>query len=232
MYMLELAIHGERLVDHAQAAGQNVGADEDLGYAIHGWLRDAFGDRSPRCFRVAVRRGPTLRLWAYAADDVETLTQRASTLASPLAHAVCDWQRSASKDMDAIAWQKTQRIGFEVRLCPVGRSDEGERDAFLNRPPSSPVRTRCETYERWLASRLEPSLSIETGSVSMPSFRLVSLWRRSHRPERPGRRLVRPDTLLRGRARIVDTDAFRETLARGIGRHRAFGFGMLLVRPV
>ena len=30
---------------------------------------------------------------------------------------------------------------------------------------------------------------------------------------------------------ITDPTAFRVALARGIGRHRAFGFGMLLLKP-
>ena len=34
-----------------------------------------------------------------------------------------------------------------------------------------------------------------------------------------------------GTLTVGDPDAFSRLLARGIGRHRAFGFGMLLLRP-
>ena len=40
-----------------------------------------------------------------------------------------------------------------------------------------------------------------------------------------------PDAVFRGRLRIEDDAGFTELLARGIGRHRAFGFGMLLLAP-
>jgi CRISPR system Cascade subunit CasE len=37
--------------------------------------------------------------------------------------------------------------------------------------------------------------------------------------------------LLRGELTVADPDAFSALLARGVGRHRAFGYGMLLLRP-
>ena len=40
-----------------------------------------------------------------------------------------------------------------------------------------------------------------------------------------------PDTVMSGELQTSDPDAFARLLARGIGRHRAFGFGMLLLRP-
>ena len=40
-----------------------------------------------------------------------------------------------------------------------------------------------------------------------------------------------PDATLQGTLAVVDSGAFQALLARGVGRHRAFGFGMLLLRP-
>ena len=40
-----------------------------------------------------------------------------------------------------------------------------------------------------------------------------------------------PDVVMQGRLRVSDPQAFAQLLARGVGRHRAFGFGMLLLRP-
>lgn len=45
-----------------------------------------------------------------------------------------------------------------------------------------------------------------------------------------GARGERPNVVLEGTLRVTDADAFRALLARGVGRHRAFGFGMLLLR--
>jgi len=40
-----------------------------------------------------------------------------------------------------------------------------------------------------------------------------------------------PDAVFKGVLQIHDADAFNRLLRRGIGRHRAFGFGMLLLKP-
>ena len=45
-----------------------------------------------------------------------------------------------------------------------------------------------------------------------------------------GARGERPNVVLEGTLRVTDADTFRALLARGVGRHRAFGFGMLLLR--
>ena len=36
---------------------------------------------------------------------------------------------------------------------------------------------------------------------------------------------------MRGILTITDAAAFSNLLARGVGRHRAYGYGMLLLRP-
>jgi CRISPR system Cascade subunit CasE len=48
---------------------------------------------------------------------------------------------------------------------------------------------------------------------------------------RPLRPQLGPDATFTGVLQVRDPDAFAGLLARGIGRHRAFGFGMLLLRP-
>ena len=40
-----------------------------------------------------------------------------------------------------------------------------------------------------------------------------------------------PDAVMRGILTITDAEAFFNLLTRGVGRHRAFGYGMLLLRP-
>ena len=45
------------------------------------------------------------------------------------------------------------------------------------------------------------------------------------------RTIVGPDVVLKGRLQVDDSDAFTQLLRRGIGRHRAFGFGMVLLKP-
>ncbi|MDN5938811.1 MAG: type I-E CRISPR-associated protein Cas6/Cse3/CasE [Salinisphaera sp.] len=245
MHMIELALKSDRLVAHAQMQGHNHIHDEDLGYAVHGWLRDAVGEAAPRPFRLMEQRNGALRLLGYSKTDAKTLHERASQLAPPLAFEVCDWNGAASKPLDGIAWRRGQRLAFELRACPVVRGKQGERDAFLAQLPAndeSMADARAAVYGHWLAKQLQESdnpdkknaAQLEEGAFNLKGFRLVSTWRQgqtSVQAGRKGRRVVRPDALLTGQLTVLNPDAFRNLLYCGIGRHRAFGFGMLLVRP-
>ena len=235
MHMIDLRLSPQRLVAHAQALGHNRVHDEDLGYAVHGWLQAALGDHTPHCFRLMEQRNGQVRLLGYTAADVGVLREHASRFAPPLATAVCGWDTAASKSMDGIRWKVGQTIGFEVRVCPVVRGKEGERDAFLASLPGGEVeasKDRDGVYEDWLRSHVGPGIAID--DMRLTAFRLVSTWRRAHDKQGntgSGRRVIRPDALMSGRLKVADPEGFRQLLVRGIGRHRAFGFGMLLLRP-
>jgi len=45
------------------------------------------------------------------------------------------------------------------------------------------------------------------------------------------KKLERPQALLKGVLTVKESNTFNRLLARGIGRHRAFGYGMLLLKP-
>jgi CRISPR system Cascade subunit CasE len=51
------------------------------------------------------------------------------------------------------------------------------------------------------------------------------------RVQRGGRRIEGPDAVVHGTLTITDPTAFAALLARGVGRHRSYGYGMLLLRP-
>lgn len=90
---------------------------------------------------------------------------------------------------------------------------------------------RGEIYLDWfreLASRID---GIEVETARLQAQRWTHLWRRDHAAKRTSRKLCRPDVVVTGRLRISDQSQLRERLRRGIGRHKAFGFGMLLLRP-
>ena len=44
-------------------------------------------------------------------------------------------------------------------------------------------------------------------------------------------RIDGPDVTVDGTLEIIEPEAFANLLIRGVGRHCAFGFGMLLLRP-
>jgi CRISPR system Cascade subunit CasE len=69
----------------------------------------------------------------------------------------------------------------------------------------------------------------------MEQFRMLDVMRKTQKGEmdepRRQRAVGGPDALLVGQLRVIDPDAFADLIARGVGRHRSFGFGLLMLRP-
>lgn len=237
MHMIELPLDAAALTRfawHQGHAAKRDQGDEDFGYAAHAWLAATLGEIAPRPFRLQeTRRG--LRLLGYAAESMPQLAEHARTYALPEALAVCDWQTAAGKEMPS-AWRRGQRLGFEVRACPVSRS-ERERDIYLvevelARTEVRAAASRAEIYGRWLDSQLGRAGAAKAETVGLDGFRRVQSLRQTRGgPSARHRNVERPDALLTGELSILDPDAFVRLLTRGVGRHRAFGFGMLLLRP-
>jgi CRISPR system Cascade subunit CasE len=49
--------------------------------------------------------------------------------------------------------------------------------------------------------------------------------------KRPTREIVLPEAHFEGILEIKDAEVFRVLLQTGVGRHKAFGFGALMLRP-
>ena len=97
---------------------------------------------------------------------------------------------------------------------------------------------RDSVYAEWLGERFvgtegrEPALRLVAGSVRVRSYRSTRLLRRPRDGNgRVPRWLTRPEVWFSGQAQVVDGPGVPEFLARGIGRHCGFGFGMMLLRP-
>lgn len=233
MNLVQLHLSPDRLIRFAAAQGLARAEDEDLGYACHAWLRAMFGDCAPKPFRLfdAVGARPA-RLLAYSAHPADALRDHADTFADPLAHAAWDMEGFASRPMP-IEWREGRNLGFELLACPMSRKDDSEKDVFLRRVDAQPdvQHDRAAVYREWLAKQFAPAAKLV--SARLAGFRRVRMLRRSAATG-GGRRLIaleRPQALMAGELVIEDRVAFSMLLARGVGRHRAFGYGMLLLRP-
>lgn len=210
--------------------------DGDYGYALHGLLSAAFGEQAPRPFRYM---GNKQGLLAYTLENLETLRQHAS-LATP------DVARALGLDaLDArpfpSAWKEGQTLGFEVRARPVVRAKDGrERDAFLHAADAIPaaegdgIAQRALIYGDWLAKHFAVDGAAKIIQAQMEEFRLTRVLRKAGTGENGKRKshaVTGPDAVFKGQLQVGNPDAFARLLARGVGRHRAFGFGMLLLKP-
>jgi CRISPR system Cascade subunit CasE len=205
----------------------------DLGYAFHAALRAAFADTAPQPFSFRPGQG----LLAY--------TTQAEAMRSAVAMVTPDVADMLGLDATPQSpgllirpfptiWKVGQLLSFEVRVRPVVRKEDKEVDAFLSAAERMPdaVLSRESVYSDWLKRQFEDVADLN--EMRMIEFSLSTVVRRAApqaegaRPKRP---VQGPDAVFTGALQVRDSAAFAGLVARGIGRHRAFGFGMLLLKP-
>ncbi len=208
--------------------------DGDYGYAFHALLRAAFGERSPKPFRYL---GGKQGLLAYTPESLEALRQNAVLATPDVARALGLDELDARPFPDE--WQAGREIGFEVRVRPIIRAKDGrERDVFLHAvetvAQAADPAQREKIYLDWLARQFAVDGAAQILDARMEAFRLTRVLRKAAPGENGKRKatgISGPDAVFKGRLQVGDSAAFTRLLARGVGRHRAFGFGMLLLRP-
>jgi CRISPR system Cascade subunit CasE len=242
LYMVQLHPDPAALVRFLAGQGLNRGSDSDLGYGAHAWLAATFGCLAPTPFRLHLdpRGKRPAKLLAYTRHSREVLLDHALSFAEPMARDVCTLEQdfAVAEFPGPERWRPGRRLGFEVLTCPIARRARVgvERDLFLHqadRTAPDAGLSRAKVYGDWFTAQLSGIARIE--QVSLEGFQLVRQLRRGRTGEQESRksaRLIRPAALLRGVLEIADGEAFHTLLARGVGRHRTFGYGMLLLRPI
>jgi len=226
---------------------------DDLGYAIHAMFAATFATDAPRCWAfLAPGRGggPNGRLLAYSERPLDELKAVAAKFADPSFSAPIGLEYAESKRMPTFA--AGDRVRVRVRLRPVVRkgvdrpdhvSDRSpsrergrERDAYLAAVDAStaaglPPEDRYTCYARWTLPRLTDSgLSVQT--VAVDAFRLTRILSRDRGGAAPVSRSPNgPDVEMIAAVTVDKPSAFSSALVSGIGRFRAFGFGMMLLSP-
>lgn len=212
---------------------------QDPDHALHCLLTECFGDFAPQPFRLMAARGAGCAvLYGYGCADADALRDEASVCADPLQSGVIPAAGICSKPMPT-EWRLGRRLGFAARIRPITRPSRNaasfagkECDAFLwealRYPKGKMLRSREEVYGDWLARRIADSggAELDGGAVKMVAFQRGRAVRK-----RRGGYSEGPDAVMRGTLVVRDSDKFAALLARGVGRHRAYGYGMLLLRP-
>ncbi|ODS53107.1 MAG: hypothetical protein ABS36_14290 [Acidobacteria bacterium SCN 69-37] len=182
------------------------------------------------------KRPDLLFLLAYADMDEHQLEEAMGPSAADLLH------DCKTREMPPLV--DGQLVAFRTRTCPVvrtrqpgtrpldvgrsGRPKHRELDAFihsaLNAPDGATV-DREDVYVHWLKSQMERDGACSVKDASLAEFRRETMRRGGDA------KLERPNAVMEGRLSVGVPAEFRKLLIRGVGRHRAFGFGMLLVRP-
>jgi CRISPR system Cascade subunit CasE len=222
----------------------------DHGYLVHSLLGEAFGPGTIKPFRALVegRHAERPEVLGYAKKSGAELLE-ALELAAPEIEAAIDVESLAVKTFPT-TWTTGRRLRFELlatptvrlasaRTVPAATAGQSERhlpagsevDAWIHaalvaRNPKTDI-TRSEAYLAWLERSLAPGALLEQAEI------------RAFRRERFGRRdssrnlkaVEGPLVLFSGTLAVDAPEEFAKLIARGIGRQRAFGLGMLLLRP-
>ena len=226
----------------------------DEGYAFHVLLSSVFGKSALQPFRLfRPSRGRRATLYAYSDQDQQALRNVAAAVAPPDCSEVFDVGSLVTKPMPA-RFEAGQRLGFDIRVRPVRRlgrdlhdSQSGkvlrkgsELDAFrielLHQSPNgwrdparSPARvagiSRESVYMKWMAERLKGVAEVDEDTCRLAAFR------RSQTVRGKGLGPEGPDATLHGDCIVLDPSEFSLRLRSGIGRHKAYGYGMFIVRP-
>jgi CRISPR system Cascade subunit CasE len=239
LHLIRLPLRVSNLARWAAARGwvQRHGFDE--GRALHHLLAETFGKAVLQPFRLLVPpRSDVGNLYAYTSAPAASLRDMAQAIALPEHLGVLDLARLEEKPMP-VAWVSGQWLGFDLITRPVRRlngplgafAKGAEIDAFLDHvlhnhpdsPPESRETSREAVYVDWLRERLEGAARLQPDRS-----RLAQFCRR--RVARGGAASEGPEATFHGTLEIADPVRFADLLARGVGRHRAYGYGMLLLR--
>ncbi|GGB49144.1 CRISPR-associated protein Cse3 [Roseibium aquae] len=224
---------------HSWAGQRNVGYGLfDEGAVLHHILGEVFGPAVLQPFRLLVApRARTGTLYAYSTVAAEDLRAEAAPVLGPSEAGVLSLDALRSIARPETTWREGMRLGFDLKCRPVVRiasplkgkdirfAKGAELDAFLAESMRNDhARSREDVYFDWLAARLAPVADLEREASRLHQFRRVRSLRR-------GRQVEGPDVVIHGSLTVCDPQGFARLLARGVGRHRSYGYGMLLLRP-
>ena len=224
--------------------GGRRGLVYDEGRALHHLVDEVFGPGALRPFRLLVPPRHTHgNLYAYSVLDAAALREIAGIQAKPEHLMVLGLRHLESKPMPA-RWRSGQRLGFDLRIRPTRRLSaalpsrtgvlrEGtEMDAFWHEALRNHAethdgmkragRTRESVYLDWLTEQLSPGAALESETSRLARFQRNLI-------ARGDKSVEGPDAVVHGTLTVTEEAAFACLLAHGVGRHCAFGYGMLLL---
>jgi CRISPR system Cascade subunit CasE len=241
LYLVKIPLRPENLMALARNRALPL-RDLDDGYLCHCVMRELWQERAPAPFVVGAR-GRSLNVWGYSDSDAKLLIEHARAFGDPSLVAVIeDLSAVASKEMPQ--FEPGRRLGFLLRACPVvrlasarnGHVAGAEVDAFLARCFAAGKDidvSREQVYRDWITARInqENTTGVILERVRVAGISRERLTRRTQGSERRASRLERPDVRFEGELVVVNGARFQGWLTHGVGRHRAFGFGALMLVP-
>ena len=114
-------------------------------------------------------------------------------------------------------------ISHEVDAFVLAHAEQREKAKTAQGESVTLKVTRQDVYQDWLKCKL--------GNAAIPDQ--VRLHRFQRSLAMRGNKVLSegPDVIIHGNVTVKDQTLFQQVLRKGIGRHKSFGYGMLLLRP-
>lgn len=185
--------------------------------ALHALVTGLFGRAVFQPFRFFETEGGC-SIYGYSEHDEDVLRALMEVTMTPDMPVFPEDLRS--KPMPEL--EANARVGFDMRVTPMRRRGAVERDAHDVEVLNGIQRNREESYLKWLSERL-------AGVADIEDFRLVRF--RKTQGSRKGVKVHLSDATFHGTVSVKDRAGFLDLLKNGVGRGKAYGFGMVLLRP-
>lgn len=211
--------------------------DDDGCYALHHAMRKRWGDTAPQPFH-AVLSGPEPHVVGYM-EDPEALK-----VVSHDPHLEAIFPEGTLSRPVALPEIAGGTYSFRVRTRPLIRYGKRIADMIEKETGRRPFPEMCavqatrlrtgedvdttEVCRGWLEKRLEGAATLAT--FSLLDYVAQPVLRSTHGPAGP-RTFPGSTAVMTGTIVIDDPTAFATLIAKGIGRHAAFGYGLMLIAP-
>jgi CRISPR system Cascade subunit CasE len=200
-------------------AGRRGFTNEDT--VSHAFVTALFGRKTFQPFRYRELTETSGVLNGYTTATAEELGDMIAMAADPEVTNII----SGAPQTRAIYIPKPdQLIGIEVKVVPSVRSGQKriEKDSFVNDLNLGVSNDRELSYANWMARRLEPA----------SEMRFVRLARHAtYTTLRKKNKITVTSAVMQATVCVKDPDAFGALMVNGIGRHKAYGFGMINLTP-
>ena len=231
IYMIRAQLDSAQLNNWIRGRNIYGGKPPDLGYALHKLLAELFGAIAPRPYRVKSGGAQgRLTLYGYSPANADALRQFITEFAAPSQMDVIPSHTIESKPMP-IMFEEGRRLGYEIHIRPMRRSNRNiEVDAAVSPidddgNPTHPNRKPAEAYAFWLKRRLEANGAKMTSAKIMRAGRAWAIRTKNAKPK------LGPAATMSGELTVINPKIFAQAIAQGIGRHKAYGYGMIMLHP-
>lgn len=238
LHLLRYEVDKAKLEEFARRTGR---PSWDTGYIMHAHQSALFGqERVLRPFSIGEATSGCYPVLGYAESDAATLVGQIEAFGDPEAYG-CIRRREGGTLLDSKPlpekWSTGLRVAFRVKVNPTVHAEDTkgkrrEMDHFQYLRGKGVEVDRPTAYADWAEQRFVEEVSgarlDEVDTVSSGVTVVCRYTQDKVRKQVTGRMT---EAVLEGICTIIEPIAFSNFLRTGVGRKRAFGYGMMQLRP-